>query len=181
MRSFIGRAALAILVAGAVLGLPGCGDGGAAPPPAPDEPFSFRNPLLDAKPGDVAVYRESDGKSMEIEVLEKKTVTVTIRQVYREPERDAPIQSTVVELHPNHFWNGYDGAGWVIERIYEDRVEHLGREWDCLVIDYVTARHGPVTSWYCPDVPGFGLLRQVKTGGKRDVVNSELESFSRGK
>jgi hypothetical protein len=181
MRTIIGGAALAILVAVALLLHPGCGDGEASDAPAPKPPFSFVNPLIEAKPGDSAVYRESDGKTMHIEVLQNKKNAVTIRQIYRDPETERMLDNQVIDLHPNHFWRGYDAAGWVIVKMYEDRIEHLGREWDCLVIEYVTKGHGPVTAWYSTEVPGIGLLRQVKTGLKREVVNAELESWSRGK
>jgi len=171
------RWSLLILVSFAALAAGGCVE--KPEPPAP--PWRFENPLRVVEVGEWARYALSDDNAYEIEVADVggRNGSVTIMEVTRGSEVGEIQGRSPKTLQRNHVLNGYESAGWVVQRIYEDKVEVAGRPWKSLCFEYLTRTHGVVKVWYSHEVPVYGMLKQVKLKPSgQETVNAELVDWS---
>jgi hypothetical protein len=147
----------------------------------PEAEWKFENPLREVAADEWARYRLSDENSWTVEVVDPggRDGPVTVREQTRGSDVNEILASPVKRLHRNHLLNGYESAGWTIQRMYEDTVEVADRRWKSMCIEYLTHGHGVVRVWYSHEVPVFGMLKQVviKPSGQ-ETVNAELESWS---
>jgi hypothetical protein len=142
----------------------------------------FVNPLFDVEVGEWALYRRATGNTWRIEVLEDPGLAhgVTVRTQTRHWETGEPVGTSEPEvLKRNHLSVGYERAGRIIHRIYEDVIEVAGRRWNALCVEYVSLAQGKISIWYSQEVPTFGILKEVvaRPVGP-DVVNLELIDWS---
>ena len=147
---------LSILVAYAA----GCRPSG---PKAP--PWVYLNPLGEVERGEWVVYEQKDGNTLQLEVVNvvNPKGIVTVNERIRTGQEEAPIAAASQKrLTRNHITNGYQSAGWIVARIYEETItlEVDGSRWKCMCFEYLTRTHGVVKVWYSHEFPVYGMLRQ---------------------
>jgi hypothetical protein len=166
------------------------GDEGNSPAPGPRGDYRFGNPVLNAKPGEWAHYVEFGSRKLELEVLRNDPGrrAVEIRTTVRGP-RGAIIDPPAPAWKPYNFFlwgyskkedalsNQFDGPGWVLQEVFEDRITVAGRDWDCLAVRFMSPMHGPVVQWYSQEVPVLGMLKMVRTRLGKEEVQLELENW----
>ena len=169
-------------VAGVLLGPEILGRAGSASSGAGESAgWRFQNPLLGAQPGEWTVHRVMNGVMMRLEILSVHPLThaVTLRDERRDPKNDKIVGSSVLEVGTNHFLFGFESAGGVVTSVYPDEITVAGRSWRCLCVETSSPTMGPVRSWYSPEVPTTGLLKQERGGGGPHAVTAELISFKK--
>jgi hypothetical protein len=147
----------------------------------PTAKWIFENPLREVEAGEWARYVLSDENTYTIEVADASGPgdLVWIQEQTRGSEVNEIRDSSRKQIHRNHVMNGYQSAGWVVQRIYEDPVEVADRRWDALCFEYLTRGHGVVKVWYSHEVPVYGMLKQVvlKPSGQ-ETENAVLVDWS---
>jgi hypothetical protein len=149
-------------------------------PPDGDDVYRIVNPLAQVEVGEWALYRKGDNKTMRLEVIgvHPATKVVTIREDIRDEKTNAPVSSNDLKVGPNHFLWGFDSAGALVARIYEDPVTVAGRTFDAFCVETSARSMGPVRHWYSPDVPVIGLIRQERVEEGPYSVLAELVDWS---
>jgi hypothetical protein len=141
------------------------------------EPFRMVNPLAEAQVGEWALYRLLDGKTMRMEIVDvhPQTRVVTVEEEQRDPRTNARVSLDAnKKFRPNHFLWGFDGVGAIVHRIYPDRITVAGRTFDCFCVETSARSMGPVKTWYSPDIPALGMVRQERP----NQVTAELLDWS---
>ena len=116
---------------------------------------------------------------MRLEVVRTERSVIHYQEQIRGTEVNEIQASSVKTADRNHIMNGYRAVGWVVQRIYEDRVEILGREMPALCIEYYSHRQGLIRVWYSHEIPVYGMLKQVtvKPSGQ-EQTNAVLVDWS---
>ncbi len=179
------RLAVAVLVVGAAAGgaVLGAlfGPPRAAPPAPGPAALTFENPVPRNQPGEWALYRLVDGKTLRWTVLEVHPVTryLTVREEIRDPKTDGIVHIEVKQFPPNHFLQGTDSAGGIVARAFFDEREAAGRLYSCLCVESASRTTGPLRQWFSPEVPVLGLVHQEKIEGGPFAVTALLLSCSK--
>jgi hypothetical protein len=144
------------------------------------EVYRIVNPLAEVEVGEWAHDRLGDGKTMRLEVLEVHPVTrvVKVREETRDGKTDVRVRDVSRDIAPNHFLWGFDGAGALVARIYEDPITVAGRTFKAFCVETSARAMGPVRHWYSPEVPVIGLIRQERMESGPYSVQSELVDWS---
>ncbi len=148
--------------------------------PGAGEIYRIVNPLAEVTAGEWALYRLVDGKTMRLEVVAVNPASriVTVFEEIREAKTNATVSSRNRRIAPNHFLWGFDGAGALVARIYEDPITIAGRTFKSFCVETSAAGMGPVRHWYSPEVPVVGLIRQERLDGGPAAVQTELIDWS---
>lgn len=156
--------------------------GGDPPAPAAPPPVVFRNPLLEAKPGEWARYDLAGGLELTQTVESVQTPphgnAVVIQEETRHLESNRIDRSAPTRYGLNNFLWGFESAGGVVAEIALEEIDVAGRTWPCVRVDVVSSQTGRVRTWYSPEAPVFGMVRQVRyeTSGE-ETVKAEINAW----
>ena len=142
-----------------------CGDGGSGQTatPAP-RVLEFRNPLLDAEPGEWVLLRLQGGNENYLEVMEvnPRTKVVTVLDQTREKGTGKLIASGPRVVSPNDFLFGFASSGAIVTRLSTETILVAGRSWECVCVETFGPNQGPVKHYFSEDAPVTGLVLQKK-------------------
>ncbi len=144
------------------------------------EIYRIVNPLAEVEVGEWALYQQGDGKTMRLEVVDvhPRSRVVRVLEEIRDAKTNTVLDDPVRKIMPNHFLWGFDGAGALVARIYQDRITVAGHTFNAFCVETSAPGMGPVRHWYSPEVPVLGLIRQQRLEGGPDSVNTELLDWS---